>query len=195
METQLHPQILKPSFCLLFFTVYKGACKRKIQHEDAQWNSSNPIHVQQLSTLSKNYPLLCVILLFPLQEYCAKSQIIKWSTRPQIPMKTNNIADSYQGIAPRASFEHPFSALFPWVSIQKMQVVKLHICVEICADNGHSSERSSYVHWTQQHHVQPQSYISVRTFLYGNSLLRFPLSEFTLLTYSSEPPCIKLEFS
>lgn len=51
----------------------------------AQGNSLHLMHVQWFSSLSKDYPLLCIILLLPLHEFYStfqcpyRAQSIKWS--------------------------------------------------------------------------------------------------------------------
>lgn len=49
-------------------------------------------YIQNISILSKDYPLMCEILLLSLQKFCTRAHImrqsIKWSTHVQLPTKT-----------------------------------------------------------------------------------------------------------
>lgn len=84
-------------------------------------NGLQPTYIQQLPNLSKAYPLLSIILLFSLHEFCdifqspyyaSKHKIIYSHTLDEDAEKFGDPADCYSEIIPHISFEQTLHFFF-----------------------------------------------------------------------------------
>lgn len=141
-----------------------GACQYALIWGAKQVNGSYPTQVQQLSTYSKDYLLLSVILLLPFQNsaisYSANSlRSIKRYRHAQLPMKTFKCSTIRQTQTRISIHVHTLSiyCISMCNPIDEMNVGKLHIGVIVnIAQNLYkewlSSRWSSFVCQTKLNH-------------------------------------------